>query len=92
MGFEDRDWNRRQAPRSGGRWSVNGWIIGLCIAIFVLDGFLGLSRTGILIGRCDLDGGAIPAAEVKLYEPFGEPLSLAQANRDFPPAVAEAAV
>ncbi|MFZ4721765.1 MAG: rhomboid family intramembrane serine protease [Phycisphaerales bacterium] len=92
MGFEDRDWNRKQAPRRGGRWSVNGWIIGLCVAIFVLDGFLGLARTGILIGRCDLDGVAIPATEVRRYEPFGEPLSLAQANREFPPAFAEAAV
>ena len=41
MGFADRDWNRTQAPRASSKWSVNGWIIGLCIAVFVIDGFLG---------------------------------------------------
>jgi membrane associated rhomboid family serine protease len=92
MGFADRDWNRTQAPRASSKWSVNGWIIGLCIAVFVLDGFLGLSRTGILIGRSDLDGAAIPAAQVSKYEPFGPPMSLAQANQQFPPAFAETMV
>ena len=92
MGFADRDWNRTQAPRASSKWSVNGWIIGLCIAVFVIDGFLGLSRTGILIGRSDLDGTTIPAAQVSKYEPFGPPMSLAQANQQFPPAFAEAMV
>jgi len=92
MGFADRDWNRTQAPRASSKWSVNGWIIGLCIAVFVIDGFLGLSRTGILIGRSDLDGTTIPAAQVSKYVPFGPPMSLAQANQEFPLAFAEAMV
>jgi membrane associated rhomboid family serine protease len=97
MGFEDRDWNRARAPRTSTRWSVNGWIIALCIAVFMLDGFLGLSRTGILVGRCDLEGGTIPAAEVRLYASLGEPMSLAQIEQEWargklPPALAEAAI
>lgn len=51
MGIHDRHYIRRDASsrtsglafgsaRSFGRWSVNTWIIVLCVAVFVLDGFL----------------------------------------------------
>jgi membrane associated rhomboid family serine protease len=92
MGFSDRDWNRTPAARARPNWSVNGWIIAICVAVFVLDGFLGLSRTGILIARCGLDGEVISPAEVRLYESLGQPLSLAQAEREYPPAFAEAVI
>ena len=41
MGFADRDWNRAAPRRSSGPgWSVNTWIIALCIGVFVADPFL----------------------------------------------------
>jgi len=49
MGLHDRDYARSQGmhPYSGsleggsGRWSVNTWLIVICVAVFVLDGFFG---------------------------------------------------
>jgi membrane associated rhomboid family serine protease len=49
MGIYDRDYIRREPPRRGGygggglsavrMWSVNTWLIVICIAVFVIDGF-----------------------------------------------------
>jgi membrane associated rhomboid family serine protease len=72
---------------------VNGWIVGLCIAVFVVDGFLGLSRAGgILIARCALDGTPIPAGEARAYSSMAPPRSLRQAQQDFPPDTARLAI
>ena len=50
MGIYDREYLRDRSPRPGARgigglrsmrmWSVNTWIIVICIAVFVLDGFM----------------------------------------------------
>jgi membrane associated rhomboid family serine protease len=49
MGVHDREyWKESSGPRfssppggsSGGRWSVNTWLIVLCAAVFMIDGFL----------------------------------------------------
>ncbi len=47
MGLHDRDYARPQGmhPYSGslergsGRWSVNTWLVVICVSVFVLDGF-----------------------------------------------------
>ncbi len=59
MGVQDRDYyrsddsQRRGMPRAGG-WSITTWIIALCVAVFVVDGFLQpqveLVRTELLPG------------------------------------------
>ena len=48
MGINDRDYARpgmMQGNRSGrgftlGKWSVNTWLIGICVAVFMLDALL----------------------------------------------------
>jgi membrane associated rhomboid family serine protease len=50
MGIYDRDYIRREPPPGAGRgrggplavrmWSVNTWLIVICVAVYVLDGFL----------------------------------------------------
>ncbi len=52
MGINERDYIRRAPPRRGsyGRgglsgwrsWSVNTWLIVICVAVFFLDGFTGM--------------------------------------------------
>ena len=67
MGFADRDYMRPEgvrrmgaAPRGGGGglgggkpWlhTVNGWLILLCVLVFVVDGFLGAFGGSIETGR-----------------------------------------
>lgn len=89
MGFEDRDWNRASARgmRRSARWTVNGWIIAICAAVFMLDGFVGLTRPGrIFIDRTGLDGGPLPA-EAAQARPAGETLSLRDASERYGPAI-----
>jgi membrane associated rhomboid family serine protease len=50
MGIHDRDYIRNQPPPGGGpgrgflsgmrMWSVNTWLIVICVAVFFIDGFL----------------------------------------------------
>jgi membrane associated rhomboid family serine protease len=92
MSFEDRDWNRSRRRGASRGWTVNGWIIALCIAVFVLDGFLGATRrSGILVARCTLEAVPIEAAEARAYEPEGAMRPLREAVDDFGPVVALAA-
>ena len=89
MGFEDRDWNRASARgmRRSARWTVNGWIIAICAAVFMLDGFVGLTRPGrIFIDRTGVDGGPLPA-EAAQARPAGETLSLRDASERYGPAI-----
>jgi len=51
MGIHDRDYIRNQPPPGGGsgrgamtgvrRWSVNTWLIAICVGVFVIEGFSG---------------------------------------------------
>lgn len=91
MGYADRDWNRSQRPRAMARWSVNGWIIALCVAVFAIDGFLGLAQgKGILIGRCTVDGAAIAPSEARLYTVAAPARPISQAQQEFVPPLAQA--
>ena len=54
MGIHERDYARRDPPRGFGTggaarsvrmWSVNTWIIVICVGVFVIDGFLPIRRT-----------------------------------------------
>ncbi|MHC4900678.1 MAG: hypothetical protein ACYTGD_03365, partial [Planctomycetota bacterium] len=57
MGIYDRDYIRSQPPpgREPGRgvlsgmrmWSVNTWLIVICVAVFVIDGFTGTTPVQI---------------------------------------------
>jgi membrane associated rhomboid family serine protease len=86
MGFADRDWNRSASPRVRRNWSVNQWIIALCIAVFAIDGFLGgKGDWGILIGRCTLDGQAIRPQEAREYASLRPPMSLVDFEQEVPP-------
>jgi membrane associated rhomboid family serine protease len=86
MGYADRDWNRTAAPRARRAWSVNQWIIALCIAVFAIDGFLGgKGDWGILIGRCTLEGELIRPQQAATYVSLQPPMSLVEFERKFPP-------
>lgn len=58
MGFENRDYNRDTSDhdmfRRMGSWSANAWLIGICIAVFFIDGF-----TARLMGRQFFQGGLV---------------------------------
>ena len=79
MGFADRDWNRERTRRRRPGWSVNGWIIALCVAVFVVDGFLG-RRIGatITIARTTLQGQPL-RGDAALGRPAAPPVTLEQA-------------
>ena len=93
MGFADRDWNRTQTrarPMMQG-WSVNGVIIALCVAVFVIDGFLGGRRgSNIVIDRTTLEGAVLPA-EFAAAKPAGNAIPLSQAAQQWGPGVIAAA-
>ena len=93
MGFADRDWNRTPSRRRSGAqgWSVNGVIIALCVAVFVLDGFIGgRGRSNIVIDRTTLDGQPLPPAYAKAA-PAGTAITLTQAAQQWGPGVIAAA-
>ncbi|UCD73926.1 MAG: rhomboid family intramembrane serine protease [Phycisphaerales bacterium] len=74
MGIYDREYIRREsAPRPGGygggframrMWSCNTWIIVICVAVFVIDGFLPTRYLGT--GRYQLFDGvtSVPRSAV----------------------------
>ena len=49
MGIHDRDYSRPvgrgggfgQRPLPQKNWTVNTWLLAVCVAVFVLDGFMG---------------------------------------------------
>jgi membrane associated rhomboid family serine protease len=47
MGIHDRPYSRPQATQRAGSmlpgWSVTTWLIAICVAVFVVDGFLGIA-------------------------------------------------
>ena len=89
MGFEDRDWNRANARSPARRtpWSVNAWIIGLCVAVFMIDGFLAQARPGrIFIDRTAIDGSPFQGDPAGT-KPVGETLTLQQASERYGPAI-----
>ena len=89
MGFEDRDWNRNRAAgaRRSVAWSVNAWIIAICVGVFVIDGFLGTVRPGkIFIDRTGLDGSPLPAT-VSSAVPVGSAMSLDEVARRYSPQI-----
>lgn len=91
MGFEDRDWNqtRPRARRQG--WSVNGWIIAICVAVFVIDGFLGTrSGTTITLARVDLAGRPL-RGDLAATRPDGPPIRIEEAEERYGRVVTNAA-
>ena len=93
MGFADRDWNRAQTrarPMMQG-WSVNGVIIALCVAVFMIDGFFGGRRgSNIVIDRTTLAGQPLPP-EFAAAKLTGSAIPLTQAVQQWGPGVAAAA-
>jgi membrane associated rhomboid family serine protease len=87
MGYADRDWNRTRRPNRQASWSVNGWIIGLCVAVFVLDGFLGRSLpASITLARTTLEGEPLRGDAVRAPVQ-GAPIPLEQAAQQWGPEV-----
>jgi len=81
MAYENRDWMRPRAkPRIAlPQWSVTTWIIAICVAVFVVDGFLGKTIPGwMFVGSTDLNGQPLPVAQNSQVKPSGkiQPLSL----------------
>ncbi len=73
MGIHDRHYARSEGPaRSGSRtWSVNGWLIAICVGIFVIDGFLPsrMVPIGELIAFSDvIDAVAVDPGDVQNAE------------------------
>jgi len=72
-------------------WSVNGVIIALCVAVFVIDGFLGGRRgSNIVIDRTTLEGAVLPP-EFAAAKPAGNAIPLSQAAQQWGPGVIAAA-
>jgi membrane associated rhomboid family serine protease len=92
MGIYDRDYIRRQPPPGGPSsdgglramrmWSINTWLIVICVAVFVIDGFLPHRWVGraeywrtdlaVRIDRSDLRYGPI---QVTLQDRAGRPIA-----------------
>ncbi|MFM1829886.1 MAG: Rhomboid protease GluP [Planctomycetota bacterium] len=96
MGFEDRDWNRGPGVRASGpswlsRMSVTGWIIALCVGVFVLDGFLGGRGGHVMpVVRTDLAGDPLPPS-FRDAVAVGAPVSVQQAAREWGPGFLQVA-
>jgi membrane associated rhomboid family serine protease len=68
MGIYDRDYVRREPPRPGSygtggvrsmrMWSVNTWLIVICVAVFVIDGVL--KPVAVQMGRSHVVGVEVP--------------------------------
>ncbi len=90
MSFENRDWIRPRAqPRMAiPQWSVTTWIIAICVAVFVIDGFLGKTIPGwMFVGSTDLNGQPLSPTQLNQARPIGEMKSLSMAPLD--PAIAQ---
>jgi len=96
MAFEDRDWNRTQAPQRGNAWrlkrySVNAWIIALCVGVFVIDGFLGKTFSStMIIEKTTLQGAPLPTVDLAA-RPTGKAISLQLAAQQWGVEVIKAA-
>jgi membrane associated rhomboid family serine protease len=91
MAYADRDWNRARRPQRASSWTVNGTIIALCVAVFVIDGFLGRSMPATLtLARTDLTGAPL-RGDAARAKPLGEPIPLAMAAQRAPEVVRIAA-
>lgn len=91
MGFADREWNRSVSRSRAASWSVNSWIIGICIAVFVLDGFLGKAAKSVIeVERITLDGASAPAEGAR-WKLVTEPLPLSRAAQEWGPVLIVAA-
>ena len=91
MGIYDRDYIRRQPPQGGSlsggglramrMWSVNTWLIVICVAVFIIDGFLPHRWVGraeywrtdlaVSVDRSDLRYGPI---QVTVQDQAGRPI------------------
>ena len=96
MAYENRDWMRPRAkPRIAlPQWSVTTWIIAICVAVFVVDGFLGKTIPGwMFVGSTDLNGQPLPVAQNSQVKPSGkiQPLSLTRMDSRLGPLVQTAA-
>jgi len=85
MSQENRDWMRsRPKPRIAlPQWSVTTWIIAVCVAVFVADGFLGKAIPGwMFVGSTMLNGQPLPADQNSKVKPNGiiKPISLARVD------------
>jgi membrane associated rhomboid family serine protease len=90
MAYADRDWNRARRSRPSS-WTVNGVIIALCVAVFVIDGFLGRSMPASLtLARTDLQGAPLKGDAARA-SPVSVPIPLAQAAQKAPDVLRVAA-
>ena len=85
MAYENRDWMRPSAkPRIAlPQWSVTTWIIAICVAVFVVDGFLGKTIPGwMFVGSTELNGQPLLAAQTSQVKPSGQIQSLSLTQLD----------
>jgi len=103
MGASDRDYWRTNSAQSGfslrqSKWSATTWIIGLCIAVFVIDGFL--PRQWVVVASTTVPGlpdevkrlinegklkttAELPAESPSQYQSVVKPVSVELINGGF---------